>query len=157
MFRIYLAGPLFSDSEREWLSRLKRRILDLAAECVLEAEVMWPGEFFDPEEIQTWGAQAKFEIFKRCLSSLDQADLVVALLDGAQVDDGTAFELGYCYHAHRDPNRIVGIRTDFRASGDCTDSCANAMIEGACSQIARSVTELQEILKNRFAHWNNRD
>lgn len=37
----------------------------------------------------------KSEIFSRCKSHLDDADMVIALLDGPQVDDGTAWEIGY--------------------------------------------------------------
>jgi hypothetical protein len=37
----------------------------------------------------------KSEIFSRCKSNLDDADMVIALLDGPQVDDGTAWEIGY--------------------------------------------------------------
>ena len=30
-------------------------------------------------------------------AAIDACDVVVALLDGAQVDDGTAWEIGYAY------------------------------------------------------------
>jgi nucleoside 2-deoxyribosyltransferase len=34
-------------------------------------------------------------IFSRCKSHLDDADRMIALLDGPQVDDETAWEIGY--------------------------------------------------------------
>jgi hypothetical protein len=34
------------------------------------------------------GPKAKLEIFSRCKSHLDDADMLIALLDGSQVDDG---------------------------------------------------------------------
>ncbi|MGA2227591.1 MAG: nucleoside 2-deoxyribosyltransferase [Syntrophobacteraceae bacterium] len=43
------------------------------------------------------GEHAKEEIFSRCKSHLDGADIVIALLDGSQVDDGTAWEIEYFY------------------------------------------------------------
>jgi hypothetical protein len=39
-------------------------------------------------EIASLGEEAKFEIFSRCKSHLDDADIVIALLHGSQVDDG---------------------------------------------------------------------
>jgi nucleoside 2-deoxyribosyltransferase len=44
------------------------------------------------DEIERPGAKAKHELFSRCKSHLDDADIVIALLDGSQVDDGTAWE-----------------------------------------------------------------
>ena len=149
--KIYLAGPLFSESERSWLLALKQQIIAVGTECGRQVEVLWPWEFFDQAELIASGDQAKYKVFSGCLDGIDQADLVVALLDGTQVDDGTAFELGYFYRAHRNTSRIIGIRTDFRAGGECAGSCVNAMIEGACSRIARSVPELLEVLRARFA------
>ena len=44
-------------------------------------------------------------------SSEYACDVVVAVLDGAAVDSGTAFEVGYAY-ARGKP--LIGVRTDFR-------------------------------------------
>jgi nucleoside 2-deoxyribosyltransferase len=66
---------------------------------------------------QRLGEKAQFEIFYRCKSHLDYVDMVIALLDGSQVDDGTAWEIGY-FHARKSPEqKILGIRTDFRWAG----------------------------------------
>ncbi|MGA3118906.1 MAG: nucleoside 2-deoxyribosyltransferase [Syntrophobacteraceae bacterium] len=64
------------------------------------------------------GHQAKLEIFSRCKSHLDHADILIALLDGSQVDDGTAWEIGYFYAKKSPEQKIIGIRTDFRRSGE---------------------------------------
>ena len=53
-------------------------------------------------------------------------DVVVALLDGAQVDDGTAWEIGYAY-AKGMP--VIGLRTDFRLCADSDGGLVNAMIQ----------------------------
>jgi hypothetical protein len=39
------------------------------------------------EEIDRHGEHTKVEIFSRCKTHLDDADIVIALLDGPQVDD----------------------------------------------------------------------
>lgn len=73
---------------------------------------------------------------ERVRAAIDDCDAVVALLDGTQVDDGTAWEIGYAY-AKGKP--VVGIRTDFRNAGDTTHGRVNAMIEGSCVAIVDNV------------------
>ncbi len=41
------------------------------------------------------GPRAKQYIFEGCRDAIHAATHVVALLDGTQVDDGTAWEIGY--------------------------------------------------------------
>ena len=68
----------------------------------------------------------------------------MALLDGVQVDDGTAWEIGYAY-AKGKP--VVGVRTDFRNAGDTTHGRVNAMIEGSCVGIAKDFEEVLKLLQ----------
>jgi nucleoside 2-deoxyribosyltransferase len=44
--------------------------------------------------------------------------MLIALLDGSQVDDGTAWEIGYFYAKRLPEQKIIGIRTDFRRVGE---------------------------------------
>jgi len=81
---------------------------------------------------------------ERCREALDRADLVVAWLDGTQVDDGTAWEVGY---AHAKGKQVHGIRTDFRQAGDTSHSIVNAMVEASCLSITRSIPDLLHALK----------
>ncbi|GAB7081659.1 nucleoside 2-deoxyribosyltransferase [Megalodesulfovibrio paquesii] len=131
--RVYQAGPLFTEAERLWHRHLK---------AALEAaglKVVWPGELFDEKELADMGHQAKQHIFEACRDHLEQSDVVVALLDGTQVDDGTAWEIGYAY-ARGIP--VHGIRTDFRNAGDTAHSLVNCMIECACVTVEPSVSAL---------------
>lgn len=124
--RIYQAGPLFSEAEQDWHRSLRAHLRAAGF------DVCWPFELF-------FGNEPKERIFARCRDELLASDLVVALLDGAQVDDGTAWEIGCAYHAGIP---VVGIRTDFRQGGDCPGSVCNAMIECSCQRIVKSVSEL---------------
>ena len=57
-------------------------------------------------------------IFEKDLGGLAASNAVVALLDGTQVDDGTACEIGIFHGLMReDPSKkgIIGFLTDFRA------------------------------------------
>lgn len=66
-------------------------------------------------------------------------DLVMALLDGPQVDDGTSWDIGY---AHAKGIPVIGIRTDFRQAEDVPGAVVNSMVHASCRVIVRSVGEL---------------
>jgi nucleoside 2-deoxyribosyltransferase len=123
--KIYLAGPLFSQAERDWAARLK----GLIEASFSQVQVLWPHEF---------PAQAK-SIFRVNLENLEECQLMIAILDGPQVDDGTAWEMGYHYARCR---KILGIRTDFRRAGEHERSIVNAMIQGSCLCIVDSPDQL---------------
>lgn len=136
---IYLAGPLFSHAEQAWHRTTKARI-----EAETSFKVIWPFELFPPGLIARWGEDAPILVMDGCRDALAVCDLMVALLDGAQVDDGTAWEIGF---AHAKGIPVIGIRTDFRQAGDVPGACVNAMIHGSCQKIVRSVDELLVALK----------
>lgn len=78
-----------------------------------------------------------------CRDALAACKLVMALLDGTQVDDGTAWEVGYAY-ALDIP--AVRIRTDARYCGEIPGARVNAMIAGSIP-ICLSREELIDWLK----------
>lgn len=137
---IYLAGPLFTAAERQWLQTLRDRIV--AARAGRGAVVCLPQELCTVREIEGWAGRAKQEIFQRCRLHLDGADAVVAVLDGTQVDDGTAWEIGYFFSRRRPGQPIIGIRTDFRMAGDVPGARVNLMIDCSCDSIVTSVDGL---------------
>jgi nucleoside 2-deoxyribosyltransferase len=147
--KIYLAGPLFSQAERDWQVELKEAIFELAIEKRKSVEIILPFELIDDKVAKEMGAKAKYFIAKNCLEQLVKADMVVANLDDTQVDDGTAWEIGH-YHALYGNKNIIGIRTDSRNAGETRESTVNAMIEFSCSAIAGDIDELRELLGKFF-------
>jgi nucleoside 2-deoxyribosyltransferase len=138
--QIYLAGPLFTEAERSFLKSIKEEFEAIAAKFDPPlVTIIWPWELISSEEIDALGDRAKHEIFRRCREALDQCDIVVAWLDGPQVDDGTAWEIGY---AHAKGKKVYGLRTDLRKAGECGNSVVNCMIEESCEAIAESVPGL---------------
>ena len=125
----YFAGPLFSEAEREWIRATIQKIESLAAQRGTKVEIIFPYDLITQEEIDHLGSKAKHEIFARCKSHLDDADLMIALLDGPQVDDGTAWEIGYFYAKKSSEQKTIGVRTDFRRAGESSGALVNAMIE----------------------------
>lgn len=140
--KIYFAGPLFSEADREWIRSTIKQIEALAFDRGAEIKIIFPYDLITAEEITRLGETARLEIFRRCKLHLDDADMVIALLDGTQVDDGTAWEIGYFYRGRRDGAKIIGIRTDFRSAGESGGAVVNAMIECACDRIVRSGDQL---------------
>lgn len=105
-YRVYLAAPLFSAAERrfnEWLSGVLARHL---------FKVYIPQEA--GEDGCERGIDAQHAIFLRHCEALSHADVVVAVIDGADADSGTAWEMGYAF-ARNIP--VISFRTDFRKAG----------------------------------------
>ncbi len=139
--RIYQAGPLFSQADCDWHRNLTQRLRQAGH------DVVWPGDLVSDADVAIWGSEAPKRIFAIDKGAIDGAEVLVALLDGAQVDDGTAWEVGY---AHAKDIPVVGIRTDFRRVGETGHSVVNAMIEGSCHTI---VSDIDALLAALAAHF----
>ena len=72
---------------------------------------------------------------------MNSSDIVVAVLDGVDVDSGTAWEIGYAYSREKP---IIGIRTDFRT---LSDGIVNLMVEMSIVALARDEDELVKVLE----------
>lgn len=116
---IYLAGPLFSRAEQEFNRALADalRARDPALVIILPQE---------SAKSLTSGPGGNRAIFDACLLGVREADVVVAILDGADVDSGTAVEIGYGLGLGR---TIIGVRTDFRGG---EERGVNLMAAFAC-------------------------
>jgi nucleoside 2-deoxyribosyltransferase len=66
------------------------------------------------------------EIGRNNHAALDRCDAVLAVLDGTDIDSGTASEIGYAF-AKAKP--ILGYRGDFRLSADNEGSTVNLQVE----------------------------
>ena len=116
---IYQAGPLFSQAERAFHRELS------AALRTAGHTVIWPGDLLTEADIAAAGPGAVALIHTACKEAIGRSTAVVALLDGPQVDDGTAWEIGY---AHAKGLPIYGLRTDTRVAGDTKFNRMNSMI-----------------------------
>ena len=101
--RIYMAGPLFSLAERNHNMALAAALMRLMPDalCVLpqrRAEVLLP-------DLAAVSAD--------CVEQASTCDVLVACLDGPDVDSGTCMEI---VHARAHGHPVIGYRTDFRGS-----------------------------------------
>ncbi|MHC5068271.1 MAG: nucleoside 2-deoxyribosyltransferase [Planctomycetota bacterium] len=136
--RIYFAAPLFTNAERAWNAALGQRLRsELPA-----IELLLPQEFcaaFD----QADGGPDFGGIFRACVEQLERADIVIAILDGADPDSGTCWEAGHAY-ARGVP--VYGLRTDWRPA---EDGAANAMLTRSCVAVYRDEDALIKGLRDR--------
>lgn len=112
--KFYLASPLgFSELGKIGLEVLKSRLRAI------------PGvEIHDP-----WEATPDLTVLavgSSNYAAIQSCDGLIAVCDGAQVDDGTAAEIGYAYALGK---RTMGYRGDFRKVGDTPDAVINAQVQ----------------------------
>ena len=77
------------------------------------------------ERIDAW-RKLNFEIGQKNQHAIDECDAVVAVLDGSDVDSGTAAEIGYAFAKNKP---ILGYRSDFRLSADNEGGIVNLQVE----------------------------
>jgi hypothetical protein len=138
--RVYLAGPLFSIGERSFLDGVAKKLRDAGAEVFVPHEHFCEIEVIDPKAI-----------FECDIRGVLSANVMLAWLDGAQVDDGTSVEIGiFTRMCAADPathRGIVGLSTDLRLArrrGVTPGDGFNMFVAGAiqsAGEIAWSVEE----------------
>ncbi|MFO7966702.1 MAG: nucleoside 2-deoxyribosyltransferase [Archaeoglobaceae archaeon] len=137
--KVYLAGPLFNQSERALNHQIAQSLRDNGYDVWLPQE-NFPAAVGSEEE--------KERVFEADLKALRDCEVVVAVLDGECVDSGTAFEVGYAF-ALEIP--LVGIKTDIRVFSKCEE--VNLMIEQAVKLIKSS--HIQELLDDLLKTLGN--
>ncbi len=134
MRRVYLAAPLFSEAERDFNRKLRDEIKKIGFEVFLPQE--------DSNNKYNSSHQA---IFEKNIAAINNSDVMVAVLDGADVDSGTAWEIGYAYATGKP---VFGLRTDFRTLG--IEGNVNLMIERSvvmCKDMKELLNRLKEALR----------
>ena len=133
MRTVYLAAPLFSEGELDFNRMLRDKIKSSGFIVFLPQE--------DSNNVKDRDDRQKI-IFSKNEAAIKSSDIIVAVLDGADVDSGTAWEIGYAYALHKP---ILGLRTDFRTLG--IEGTVNLMIERSAELFA-SIPELLNRLKS---------
>ena len=143
---VYVAGPLFSQAEREFLEKM---VDSLAKSAHLDPTK----HFFLPHRDggELGKGPTRTGIFNLDISNLSQASIIVALLDGQDVDSGTCIELGYAYASRK---KIFGIITDFRSycTNDHEPQRPNLMVWGVCEEGKTLFHNLDDLSKS-FANY----
>ena len=134
--KVFLAAPLFSKSERDFN-------LKVASALRAEGYEVWLAQ--ESPFINEGTVKEKKQIFGTDISALKASDVIVAILDGIDVESGVAFELGY---AHSKGKPIIGLKTDYRTFSRIEK--VNLMIEVPLVKICSDIVEVLALLNQRF-------
>jgi nucleoside 2-deoxyribosyltransferase len=144
LVRVYLAGPLFTPAERRYIDELAQ----LMRADGIDVFVPHEQEFQLAADELTAAA-----VFSTDDAGVSAADVLVAVLDGPVVDDGTACEIGLFTGLMRsDPRRkgIVGVLTDSRSvarDGRPQEGRGlNLFVQGCLESVGCIVTDPADVL-----------
>ena len=145
--KLYIAGPLFTPADRQFIEGLADTLGAAGHEC------------FVPH-LQTIQPFAPDTIFAVDSAGLHDAEAIVAWLAGPMVDDGTACEIGIFSELVRsEPDRyrgIVGLATDWRVwrarDGGVTQGGINYFVGGAILEYGRLVWSVDDVVAT-LADW----
>ncbi len=148
--KAYIASPYgFSEStkhfmENIYIPRLKKIV-----------DIINPFDLTTLEEVikaEKEGREKEFamEIGKRNKEAIKASDIVIAALDGQEVDSGTAAEIGYAAGIGK---KIYGYRTDFRQTGEkgaVVNLQVQYFIEASGGSIVSKLDKLEDLLKKHI-------
>ncbi len=139
--QIYLAGPLFAGGDQLFLEDVATRIERLGFDCFVPHR----------QSIAVLDAQT---VFAKDYSGLLASQIMVAWLDGTNIDDGTATEVGIFHQLIRqDPRKyktIIGVATDLRLKrakeSGTRDGGLNLFVSGTILDVGRICWSVDEAL-----------
>ncbi len=135
--QVYIAGPLFTDAERTYLEKIDSLCKKAGLKTYLPHR---------DAGLFTGDAKELKHIFELDRKGVDNSKIMVAVLDGIKVDDGTAWEMGYAY-AKKIP--IIGIVNDFRLFDPLIQF--NPMIHQSVT-LVKTLDQLKEALQKHINH-----
>jgi len=151
---LYIASPLgFSEAGRDFYYGKFLPSIQNNGFPILDPWQLTPKDQIDKVIALPYGKEKKEEwrklnrvIGKNNEQAIIKSKGIVAILDGVDVDSGTATEIGFGY-AQRNP--ILGYRGDFRLSADNEGSIVNLQVEYFILESGgRVVTSLDDLTKS---------
>ena len=133
--KIYIAGPLFTEGDRWFLEKIDALCNKLGFITYLphrDAGVCPPSGI---------GSNS---FFLRDLEELNECKIVVAVLNGTDIDSGTSWEIGYAYSKNK---KIIGYLDDSRVENPVAN--LNLMILNSLF-LVQSFEKLNELLKSNL-------
>lgn len=138
---IYIAAPLFSEMEKDYIDK----IVDIVSE---KLELKLWDDFYIPHRDNDYDA-CEDKIHNTNIENLNNCDIMIAILDGKDVDSGTAFEIGY----FESQNKIaLGLLTDKRSYDDTGELNLklNAMIYGSLNYGVNVFNDIDDLIDELY-------
>lgn len=141
--KIYFAGPLFTVYEREYVSKCAEKLRKKGIDPFVPHEQPWSN---DPSDSRSPA--------KRCLDKdfggIKEAHAMLALINGNEVDDGTACEIGiFSALMKTDPTKIgiVALHDDWRTGGIGEGKPLNSFVRGCIESVGVVCTDLDACIR----------
>lgn len=104
--KIYFASPLFTEMEQSYNAQVVKKLREQFADSV---------EIYLPQENDAINDKSNYansiQIAEGDNAYLEEADILIAILDGVTIDAGVASEIGYFYSMNKP---IIGLYSDIR-------------------------------------------
>lgn len=148
---IYLASPLgFAESTRSHMDELVAKLrahvhVHNPWESTWASETLAEISRLDSISERTARlAEVNRQLGEENRTAIDTSDALFAVLDGVDVDSGTASEIGYAFAKNK---YVCGLRTDFRLAGDNHGAIVNLQVEYFIHESGgRIVTRVDELV-----------
>ena len=141
--KIYFAGPLFTTYEREWITKTANLLRMQGFEPFVPIE-----NPFHPEEHPEVTRQKL--CFDMDFNGIANANALLVNLNGYEVDDGTATEIGIFYALQQtDPCKkgIISYHDDWRAHAGGDGKGLNLFLRGCLEEIGFITSDLNDAIK----------
>ncbi|MCT8187339.1 nucleoside 2-deoxyribosyltransferase [Pseudomonas monteilii] len=126
---IYLAAPLFNEAELAYNKTLKAKLQDYFDVFLPQEDGLLLRELVANG---TSAALAERMVFDADIAAMKESEFILAILNGAHIDEGVAFELGFSFALGI---RCIGLKTDIRQA---LPTGNNPMINQSCEKIFNS-------------------
>lgn len=136
--KVYLAAPLFNETERRFNIELTEQIERFFSVFLPQRD---GGLMINMVTAGVEPEAAARTVFQTDIRAINECDALLIVLDGRTVDEGAAFELGYA-HGLRKP--CYGLQTDVRR---LLSTGNNPMIDCCIERVFHSVNEFCEWAK----------
>ena len=130
---VYLASPLgFAASTAAFMAELVARLADHVIVVNPWADHRFDRDFANLSRLNDHHERVRrlhdinHQLGRGNEERIRSSDALIAVLDGVDVDSGTAAEIGFAYALGK---RSYGIRTDFRLAGDNLGSIVNLQVQ----------------------------
>lgn len=141
----YFAAPLFSKAEIDFNLDLTKQLEKVGAKIFL------PQRDNDNQINLNSEKMANFALgcFEKNIQGLTKSRSIIVICDGADVDSGTAWELGFFYSRPLESgSEILLLRTDFRNQAD-NETGINLMLSESCDIIFDDIEKMLAYVKYR--------
>lgn len=159
MKAIYLASPLgFAASTRGFMAELATQLGTVARvvnpwdDQRFAAEIARAPTIVDPGERRALWAHINNGLGGKNAENIRATNGIVAVLDGVDVDSGTAAEIGYGFGLGK---RIYGLRTDFRLTGENEVSVVNLQVRYFIDESGGTLVTTIDALIPLLEMWSN--